>query len=138
MLYEIARRSDVFLTNFLPEARRRLKIDVDDIRAVNPDIVYVRGSAHGAQGDEAELGGYDNCTYWARSGSAVGVTPPGTVGLCYMPGPAFGDASGGMNIAGGIAAALFARERTGEPSVLDVSLLGVGIWANSLASTSRS
>ena len=133
VLYEIARSCDVFLTNFLPEARRRLKIDVDDIRAVNPDIVYVRGSAHGAQGAEAELGGYDNCTYWARSGSAVGVTPPGTDGLCYMPGPAFGDASGGMNIAGGIAAALFAGERTGETSVLDVSLLSVGVWANSLA-----
>jgi crotonobetainyl-CoA:carnitine CoA-transferase CaiB-like acyl-CoA transferase len=133
VLYELARVSDVFLTNFLPAARRRLKIDVDDIRAANPDIVYVRGSAHGARGPDAELGGYDNCTYWARSGAAVGVTPPGTNGLCYMPGPAFGDASGGMNIAGGIAAALFARERTGEPSVVDVSLLSTGIWANSLA-----
>ncbi|HXY93735.1 MAG TPA: CoA transferase [Acidimicrobiia bacterium] len=132
-LYRIAATSDVFVTNFLPEARRRLKIDVDDIRAVNPRIVYVRGSAHGARGPDAELGGYDNCTYWARSGSAVGVTPPGTDGLCFMPGPAFGDASGGMNIAGGIAAALFARERTGEGSVIDVSLLSTGVWANSLA-----
>ena len=133
VLYEIARTSDVFLTNFLPEARRRLKIDVPDIRAVNPGIVYVRGSAHGAHGPDAELGGYDNCTYWSRSGAAVGVTPPGTDGLCYMPGPAFGDATGGTTIAGGIAAALFARERTGEPSVLDVSLLSTGVWANSLA-----
>ena len=38
-----------------------------------------------------------------------------------------------MTIAGGIAAALFARERTGEPSVVDVSLLGVGAWANALS-----
>ena len=37
-----------------------------------------------------------------------------------------------MTIAGGIAAALFARDRTGEPSVLDVSLLSVGLWANAL------
>src|SRR5262245_14644847 len=133
VLYGIVRTSDVFVTNFLPDARRRLKIDVDDIRAVNPDIVYVRGSAHGAKGPDAELGGYDNCTCLARSGSAVGGTPPGSNGLCVMPGPAFGDASGGMNIAGGIAAALFARERTGEPSVLDISLLSTGVWANSLA-----
>ena len=45
LLYEMARNSDVFLTNFLPEARTKLAIDVDDIRAQNPDIIYVRGSA---------------------------------------------------------------------------------------------
>ncbi len=132
VLYEIARTSDVFLTNFLPEARRRLAIDLDDIRAVNPDIIYVRGSAHGSTGPETEAGGYDSCTFWARTGAAVGVTPPGTEGLCYMPGPGFGDSTGGMTIAGGIAAALLARERTGEPSIVDVSLLSTGIWTNGL------
>jgi len=39
---------------------------------------------------------------------------------------------GGMTIAGGIAGALFARERTGEASVVDVSLLSVGAWATAL------
>ena len=38
-----------------------------------------------------------------------------------------------MTIAGGIAAALFARERTGEPSVVDVSLMSVGAWAFALS-----
>jgi crotonobetainyl-CoA:carnitine CoA-transferase CaiB-like acyl-CoA transferase len=38
-----------------------------------------------------------------------------------------------MTIAGGVAAALLARERTGETSVVDVSLLGVGAWANALS-----
>jgi crotonobetainyl-CoA:carnitine CoA-transferase CaiB-like acyl-CoA transferase len=133
VLYEIARTCDVFLTNFLPDARQRLRIDVDDIRAQNPDIVYVRGSAHGATGPDAALGGFDGCTYWARAGHAAGVTPPGTDGLCHMPAPAYGDSIGGMTIAGGISAALFARERTGETSVVDVSLLGVGVWANALS-----
>jgi crotonobetainyl-CoA:carnitine CoA-transferase CaiB-like acyl-CoA transferase len=40
---------------------------------------------------------------------------------------------GGMTIAGGIAGALFARERTGEPSVVDVSLMSVGAWATGLS-----
>jgi crotonobetainyl-CoA:carnitine CoA-transferase CaiB-like acyl-CoA transferase len=133
VLYDLARTSDVFLTNFLPEARRRLRIDIDDIRAHNADIVYVRGSAHGPTGPEAELGGFDSCTYWSRSGHALHVTPPGTDGLCHMPAPAYGDSIGGITIAGGIAAALFARERTGEPSEVDVSLLGVGIWASALS-----
>ena len=41
---------------------------------------------------------------------------------------AFGDSAGGMTVAGGIAAALFRRERTGVPSVVDVSLLGTAMW----------
>ena len=48
-----------------------------------------------------------------------------------MPAGAYGDNIGGMTIAGGIAAALFARATTGETSVIDVSLLGVGAWATS-------
>jgi crotonobetainyl-CoA:carnitine CoA-transferase CaiB-like acyl-CoA transferase len=45
------------------------------------------------------------------------------------PGPAYGDTISGTNLAGGIAAALFKRERTGEPSIVDVSLLGSGLWS---------
>jgi crotonobetainyl-CoA:carnitine CoA-transferase CaiB-like acyl-CoA transferase len=133
VLYEIVRRSDVFVTNFLPDARTRLKIDVDDIRAVNPKIIYVRGTALGARGAEAHKGGYDAPTYWCRGGSAAGISAPELGGMLGMPGPAYGDTIGGMTIAGGISAALFARERTGEGSVVDVSLLSVGAWANALA-----
>src|SRR5258708_8396932 len=45
VLYRIVRRSDVFVTNFLPDARARLKIDVEHIRDVNPAIIYVRAPA---------------------------------------------------------------------------------------------
>jgi len=45
-----------------------------------------------------------------------------------MPSGAYGDSAGGMTIAGGIAAALYARATTGQPSVVDVSLLSVGAW----------
>jgi crotonobetainyl-CoA:carnitine CoA-transferase CaiB-like acyl-CoA transferase len=133
VLYDLARRSDVFVVNFLPDARRRLRIDLDDIRAVNPDIIYVRGSAHGQRGPDAEKGGYDGCTFWSRSGSAMGCTPPDSPRVIGMPAGAYGDSMGGMTIAGGIAGALFARERTGKPSVVDVSLVGVGMWAMALS-----
>jgi crotonobetainyl-CoA:carnitine CoA-transferase CaiB-like acyl-CoA transferase len=133
VLYDIVRRSDVFVTNFLPDARARLRIDVDDITAVNPKIIYVRGTALGARGPEAGKGGYDQPTFWARAGGAAGISGPEIDGVLGMPGPAFGDSIGGMTIAGGISAALFARERTGKPSVIDVSLLSVGAWANALA-----
>jgi crotonobetainyl-CoA:carnitine CoA-transferase CaiB-like acyl-CoA transferase len=129
VLYELARRADVFLTSFLPGHRKKFGIDVDDIRAVNPKIIYARGSALGPRGDEAEKGGYDMTAFWCRAGTAATVTPPGTDGMIGPPGPAYGDTISGTNLAGGIAAALLGRERTGEPSVVDVSLLGSGLWS---------
>jgi len=45
-----------------------------------------------------------------------------------MQRPAFGDVVGGLTIAGAIAAAMYRRATTGEPSMIDVSLLGVGMW----------
>ena len=133
VLYELARQSDVFVTNFLPDARRRLKIDVEHIRAENPDIIYVRGSAHGPKGPDAEKGGYDSATFWSRAGSAMGATPPDSPRVIGMPAGAYGDSMGGMTIAGGISAALFSRARTGQPSVVDISLMSVGIWAMGLS-----
>ena len=133
VLHELIRSSDVFLTNFLPRARRRLGIELEDVRKINPNIIYVRGSGFGATGPDSEKGGYDSTAFWARGGSALGTTPVDYDGLCAMPAGAYGDSMGGMTIAGGIAAALFARDRTGETSVVDVSLLGVGAWATALS-----
>jgi crotonobetainyl-CoA:carnitine CoA-transferase CaiB-like acyl-CoA transferase len=74
------------------------------------------------------MGGYDGASYWSRGGIANALTPP-SVEYPIAPRAAFGDLPGGMTIAGGIAAALFARERTGEAPVVDVSLLACAAWA---------
>ena len=129
VLLELAKRADVFLTSFLPAHRKKFGIDVDDIRAVNPKIIYARGSALGPRGVESDKGGYDMTAFWCRAGTAATITPPGMDGMIGPPGPAYGDTISGTNLAGGIAAALLKRERTGEPSVVDVSLLGSGLWA---------
>ncbi len=128
LIYQLARDSDVFLTNFLPRVRQKLKIDLEHIRAVNPKIIYARGSALGDAGAEREKGGYDSTAFWARGGSGMGTRSLGEAPT-MQPGAAYGDSIGGMTIAGGIAGALFARERTGEPSVVDISLIGTGVWA---------
>ena len=129
ILYALAATSDVFLTNKLPHVRTRLAIDLDDIRAQNPDIIYVRGSGFGARGPDADHGGYDALAFWARSGNAMGAKPLDRDGITMMPAPAYGDSIGAMTIAGGISAALFHRQRTGVPEVVDVSLLATGLWA---------
>ena len=133
VLMDLCRDADVFLINFLPDARRRLRLEVEDIRKANPKIIYVRGSGHGQRGPDAGKGGYDGSTYWCRMGSAWATTPVGSPRIVNQPGGAYGDSIGGMTIAGGIAAALFGRERTGEASVVDVSLMSVGAWAFGLS-----
>lgn len=129
VLEELIRRSDVFLTNYLPSPRAKLGITLEDVRAINPDIIYVTGSGFGSQGPDSDKGAYDATGFWARGGSAEGVMGPDADRMEFMPAGAYGDNIGGMTIAGGIAAAIAGRERTGEPSVVDVSLLGVGAWA---------
>jgi crotonobetainyl-CoA:carnitine CoA-transferase CaiB-like acyl-CoA transferase len=129
LIYEIAKTADVFLTNYLPSARKKLKIDVEDIRKHNPNIIYARGSAFGDKGDERDNGGFDGTAFWARGGLGVAMVPE-SVGTPFpQPIPAFGDSIGGMNIAGGISAALYHREKTGEAVELDVSLLSTAWWA---------
>jgi crotonobetainyl-CoA:carnitine CoA-transferase CaiB-like acyl-CoA transferase len=130
LLYELAKQCDVFLTNFLPQVRQKNKFDVEHIRAVNPNIIYARGSALGNKGPEREVGGFDGTCFWSRSGIAIAMTPEELDGPLSQGMPAFGDSIGGMFIAGGISAALFHRDRTGEAVELDVSLLSTAWWAS--------
>jgi crotonobetainyl-CoA:carnitine CoA-transferase CaiB-like acyl-CoA transferase len=128
ILYKLAEKSDVFLTSFLPDARQKLRIDVEHIRARRPDIIYARGSGQGAKGPDATKGGYDGASFWARGALASAFSGGLKTDAPVGQRPAFGDGIGGMTIAGGIAAALFRRERTGEPSVVDISLLATACW----------
>lgn len=127
LLYKLVATADVFLTSFLPAARRKLQIDVDDIRAVNPRIIYARGHGQGVRGPDAERGGYDAASFWCR-GSICDALTPANADTPVMQRAAFGDSTGGLALAGGVAAALFRRERTGEGSVIDLSLLGTAMW----------
>ncbi|HEX4376504.1 MAG TPA: CaiB/BaiF CoA-transferase family protein [Steroidobacteraceae bacterium] len=133
LLYEIAKTADVFLTNYLPSARQKNKFDIEHIRAANPKIIYARGSAFGDKGPERTAGGFDGTAFWTRSGIGLAMTPPELPMPLSQGMPAFGDSIGGMNIAGGISAALFHRERTGEAVEMDVSLLSTAWWASGAA-----
>jgi crotonobetainyl-CoA:carnitine CoA-transferase CaiB-like acyl-CoA transferase len=133
ILYRLAATSDVFLTNKLPGVRSKLKIDVEHLRARNPKLIYVRGTGHGERGPDADRGSYDALAYWCRAGIALGLKQPDDAFPPPPPGPAFGDSIGAMTIAGGIMGALYHRERTGEATTVDVSLLGIGIWSQGAA-----
>jgi crotonobetainyl-CoA:carnitine CoA-transferase CaiB-like acyl-CoA transferase len=129
VLHDLARTADVFLTNYLPHHRQKNRFDVEHIKAVKPDIIYARGSAFGAKGPDYARGGFDGTVFWAGSGIAYAHSPEELGGPLTQAIPAFGDSIGGMFIAGGISAALFHREKTGEGTVMDVSLQSTAWWA---------
>jgi crotonobetainyl-CoA:carnitine CoA-transferase CaiB-like acyl-CoA transferase len=129
ILYKLAATCDVFLTNKLVGVRKKLKIDVEDIRAHNPRIIYCRGSGQGERGPDADKGAYDSLAFWSRAAIAASIMRQGDDQVPSPPGPGFGDSIGAMTIAGGIMGALYHRERTGEATTVDISLLASGLWA---------
>lgn len=119
--------ADVFVTSHLPSTRRKLRCDVEDLRAINPSIIFAKMTGQGPAGPDAEKGGYDLATYWCRGGLADTTAaqanveePPGMVG--------HGDGVAAFTLASGICAALLRRERSGEAPVVDASLLGTAMW----------
>lgn len=128
VLYRLLKDADVLLTNLLPPARKRMGIAVEEIRARFPNIIYAVGSGVGAQGPEADKGGYDAISYWARAGIAASLSTDDAAYPSQPPGPAFGDTAAAAILVGGVAAAIAQRLMTGRASVVDVSLLATGMW----------
>jgi crotonobetainyl-CoA:carnitine CoA-transferase CaiB-like acyl-CoA transferase len=134
IVLKLCEDADVFLTSYLPPVRKKLGIDLDAVRARNPKIIYACGSGQGAQGPEADKGGYDSISFWSRGGVSASVTPPGYPRPVAMPAGAYGDSTSGIALAGGIAAALVKKARTGEGSLVDGSLLGTAMWVMQMGS----
>ncbi len=81
----------MFLTNYLPSQRQKMKFDLEHIRAANPNIIYARGSAYGDKGPERDVGGFDGTAFWNRSGIATAMSPPELGGPLSQGIPALGD-----------------------------------------------
>jgi crotonobetainyl-CoA:carnitine CoA-transferase CaiB-like acyl-CoA transferase len=132
ILLDLVRAADVFITNLLPGARARFRVDPGDLVAVNPALVYGRASGHGAAGPERDAGGYDHTDFWARTGIAHAASMVADE-FVPQPVPAMGDLSAGAFLAGSIAAALYRKSMTGRGAVVDVSLLSAGMWVGAPA-----
>jgi len=119
-------RADVFITNMRLPALERLELDWARLSARNPRLVYGLVTGYGERGPDCERPSYDIGAFWSRSGIAAALTPPG--GDPPFQRGAMGDHTAGMTLAGGVSAALLARERTGRGQLVSTSLLRVGIY----------
>lgn len=132
LLYRLVADADVFLTSYLAPTRRKLGIDVEDIRKINPDIIYARGSGHGPKGPDADRPGYDALSWWSRGSLSQSAMDMAKIEWPMMGMVGHGDGMSGLVFAGGICAALLHRALHGEAKVVDSSLMGTAVWFNAL------
>ncbi len=119
-------RADVFLCNLLPFRQERYGLDSATLQARNHRLVHATLSGYGLAGPDAARPGFDVTTFFGRGAITDAMTEPG--GVAPMPRPAQGDHTTGIAMVAAILAALRLAERTGEGSVVDVSLFATATW----------
>ena len=130
IIYELAKKSDVFVSNFTLPVIERFKIDYETISELNPKIVYAHLTGFGNKGPAKDRPGFDYVAFWARSGIMSRLGPPGTQPPSQRA--ALGDNLTSGFIAGAISAALYSREKTGKGQAIDLSLFHYGVWGLSI------
>jgi crotonobetainyl-CoA:carnitine CoA-transferase CaiB-like acyl-CoA transferase len=124
---ELVATADVLLTSYLPSVLERLGLGIDQLRQANAELVIGRGHGFGVRGPDAEKGAYDATAYWARGGLEEAIRQDATP-RPLPPRGGLGDRTAAVHLAFGVAGALFGRERSGEPAIVDVSLLSSAMW----------
>jgi len=119
-------RSDVFLTNLRRRKLAVLGMDYATLRSVNPRLVYAGLTGYGTEGPERDRAAFDYAAFWARAGIMASLGEPEGPPPTQRPG--MGDHLTGLGLAGAIAAALFARERSGVGQEIGMSLFQSGMW----------
>ncbi|WP_287204601.1 CoA transferase [Mesorhizobium sp.] len=120
IVHRLARHCDVVVENFRVGTAERLKVGYEQLREINPRIVYCSISGYGRDTTEARRPGYD---FIAQAESGLMAITGEKDGEPLRYGIAITDVACGMIATQAILAALFQRERTGEGQHLDVSLM---------------
>tara|TARA_B110000285_G_scaffold52158_1_gene59341 strand:- start:112 stop:1341 length:1230 start_codon:yes stop_codon:yes gene_type:complete len=127
ILRKLVAGCDVFITNQPYSVRESLGITYEDLKPLNPGMIYASLTAYGEKGPERKRKGFDQLAYWARSGLMELMREPGTRPTQGLPG--MGDHPTGVALYAGIVTALLNRERSGEGSLVETSLLANGLWS---------
>src|SRR3954452_11658803 len=130
VLERLVQWGDVLIVNTPHAARKRLKLEYDDVARWNPRLVYADVTGFGEKGPDADLPGFDITAYWARSGLLFMTRDAGEPPTWPVAGS--GDNATAVAIYAAIATALYRRERTAKGSYVTTSLLAAGVWSASV------
>jgi len=132
IIRQLAGRSDILLENFLPGDLAKMNLGYEDIKAINPKIIYASVTGYGQTGPYRDQPGFDFILQ-AQGGlmSIIGEEdgPPMKVGVAIV------DITAGLFVCSAILAALHYREKTGQGQHIDMALLDAQVaWLANQAS----
>jgi crotonobetainyl-CoA:carnitine CoA-transferase CaiB-like acyl-CoA transferase len=131
VLEKLVQWADVLIVNTPHPARKRLKLEYDDVVEWNPRLIYADVTGFGEKGPDADLPGFDITAYWARSGLLSMTRDAGVPPTWPVAGS--GDNATAVGLYSAIVTALYRRERTGKGSYVTTSLLAEGVWSASVS-----
>jgi crotonobetainyl-CoA:carnitine CoA-transferase CaiB-like acyl-CoA transferase len=116
----LAAKSDVLVYNIRPQAMARLKLGYEDVKAVNPKLIYVGAFGYSQNGPYAAKAAYDDLIQGA-CGLPWLLRESGAESPRFVP-ATMADRSVGLHVVNAVCAALYARERTGKGQRVDVPM----------------
>src|ERR1700739_946355 len=131
VLERLVKWADVFIVNTPHPARKKLKLEYDDVAKWNPRLIYADLTGCGEKGPDANLPGFDLTAFWARSGLLFMTRDAGEPPTWPVAGS--GDNATAIAVYSAIVTALYRRERTGKGSSVTTSLLAEGVWSASVS-----
>jgi crotonobetainyl-CoA:carnitine CoA-transferase CaiB-like acyl-CoA transferase len=131
VLEKLVKWADVFIVNTPHSARKKLKLEYDDVAQWNPRLIYADVTGFGENGPDAGLPGFDITSYWARSGLLSMTRDAGAPPTWPVAGS--GDNATAVGLYSAVVTALYRRERTGKGSYVTTSLLAEGVWSASVS-----
>ena len=135
ILKRLIAECDIYLSNQPLPLRRLLKLNYDDIKHLNPRMIYASLTPYGEQGPDSDNEAFDLVAYWNRSGLMNKMRPDSTEPVQALAG--MGDHPTAVALYAGIVTALLQRERTGKGSMAYTSLLANGLWSSSCFSQAQ-
>ena len=131
ILERLVKWADVLIVNTPHPARKKLKLEYEDVVQWNPRLIYADVTGYGDKGPDAALPGFDITSYWARSGLLSMTRDAGAPPTLPVAGS--GDHATAVALFSAIVTGLYRRERTGKGSYVTTSLLAAGVWAGGVA-----
>src|SRR6266542_3283428 len=131
VLEQLVKWADVLIVNTPHPARKKLRLEYDDVVQWNQRLIYADVTGFGENGPDANLPGFDITSYWARSGLLSMTRDAGAPPTWPVAGS--GDNATAVGLYSAIVTALYRRERTGTGSYVTTSLLAEGVWAASVS-----
>jgi len=131
ILFKLLETTDIFVTNWRPQAIAKLGLDYESLKDRFPKLVYASFTGFGEVGPDCNLPGYDFTAFWARGGLLGTSYQKDSEPVNLIPG--IGDHTTGVFLAAGIMVALYNAQKTGKGDKVSINLLHTSIYVQAIA-----